>query len=287
VVVLVFAGCASQTSYEGAKNFVEPLTVGEMMAQDNVVVIDARGAESYELGHLDGAINLPPSLLTVTEPVGGLVASKEAFEKVMNTHGIANEDTVFVYDDKGGVYSGRVWWVMKLYGHEDVRIINMGAKGLEKAGLPMSAAAVAPKDVNYVAKDADTAILASLDEVTSVAEGTSDAKLLDVRSRAEFDEGAIPSAVLYPHTENLYSDGSFKSSRTIELNYKDKGFEKEDEIILYCKSSFRATQTAALLLEAGYTNVKVYDGAWLEWENQGMPSEEAAPNVVPTSQDAS
>ncbi len=287
VVALIFTGCVSQTSYEGAKNFVEPKTVGEMVGKENVVVIDARDAENYEQGHLDGAISLPTSLLTVTEPVGGLVASKEVFEKVMTEHGISNEDTVLVYDDKGGVYSARVWWVMKLYGHEDVRVINMGAKGLEKAGLAMSATAPAPKAVTYVAKDADSSILASLDEVTAVAEGTSTAKLLDVRSRAEFDEGAIPGAVLYAHTENLYNDGAFKSQRTIELNYKDLGFEKDDEIILYCKSSFRATQTAALLMEAGYANVKVYDGAWLEWENQGMPSEEATPTVAPTSQDAS
>ncbi|GKT30917.1 hypothetical protein ADUPG1_001750, partial [Aduncisulcus paluster] len=72
------------------------------------------------------------------------------------------------------------------------------------------------------------------------------------------------------------------SGRTIELNYKDLGFDKDDEIILYCKSSFRAAQTAVLLEEAGYSNVKVYDGAWLEWSSQGMPSEEKTPEVVPT-----
>ncbi len=287
VMVLVAAGCASQTTYTGASNIIEAKEVGQLLNVSGNVVIDARDLESYERGHLDGAINLPPSLITVSEPVGGLVASKEAFEKTMSGFGIANDDTVMIYDDKGGVYASRVWWVMKLYGHEDVRVINQGAKGLEKAGLAMSADTPQPDSVEYVAKDVNASLIASLEEVKAVANGESMAKLLDVRSRAEFDEGAIPSAKLYAHTENLYSDGSFKSGRTIELNYKDLGFEKDDEIILYCKSSFRATQTAALLLEAGYSNIKVYDGAWLEWQNQGMPSAEKAPEVVPSEQDAS
>lgn len=287
VVALVVTGCVSQTTYEGASNIVEPKTVGEMMNGSTAVVIDARDPESYERGHLDGAINLPPSLLTISEPVGGLVTSKEAFESVMSENGITNDDTVMIYDDKGGVYASRVWWVMKLYGHEDVRVINQGARGLELEGLAMSAAAPERAASSYTAKDADPSMLASLEEVKAAANGESTARIIDVRSRAEFDEGAIPSAKLYAHTENLYSDGSFKSGRTIELNYKDLGFKKDDEIILYCKSSFRATQTAALLVEAGYSNVKVYDGAWLEWQNQGMPSEEKTPEVAPTEQDAS
>lgn len=287
VVALIVTGCASQTTYNDAAHIVEAKTVAEMMQESGAVVIDARDTESYERGHLDGAISLPPSLVTVSEPVGGLLASKEAFEQVMSDKGISNDDTVFIYDDKGGVYSSRLWWVMKLYGHDDVRVINQGARGLEKAALSMSAETPVLEKTSYVAKDADVSMLASLDEVKAIANGESGAKLIDVRSRAEFDEGAIPGAKLYAHTENLYTDGSFKSGRTIELNYKDQGFEKDDEIILYCKSSFRATQTAALLMEAGYTNVKVYDGAWLEWSTQGMPSAEKKPETVVTESDAS
>jgi thiosulfate/3-mercaptopyruvate sulfurtransferase len=70
------------------------------------------------------------------------------------------------------------------------------------------------------------------------------------------------------------------SSRDIGLFYKDLGLEKDETIILYCKTSFRATQTAALLQEAGYKNVKVYDGAWLEWESKvgvQTPTEGTAP----------
>jgi len=287
VVALIVTGCASQVTYDGAKNIVEAKTVGEAMSNSEVVVVDARDTESYERGHLEGAICLPPSMVTISEPVGGLLASKEVFEQVMSDKGIANDDTVYIYDDKGGVYASRLWWVMKLYGHEDVRVINQGTRGLERLGLPMSAETPVIEKTSYTAKDANTAMLASLDDVKAVANGESMAKLIDVRSRAEYDEGAIPGAKLYAHTENLYKDGSFKSGRTIELNYKDLGFEKEDELILYCKSSFRATQTAALLMEAGYTNVKVYDGAWLEWSNQGMPSAEKKTETVVTESDGS
>ena len=77
------------------------------------------------------------------------------------------------------------------------------------------------------------------------------------------------------------------SPRDTYLFYSDKGFKREDEIILYCRSSFRATQTLALLEEAGYKNVKIYDGAWLEWESKGGSTETKEEDAPITEQDGS
>lgn len=287
LLLMLATGCATNSTYEGAMNFVEPSEVAAYLSNGSAIVIDARGQEAYALGHLDTAICLTPAELTKEAEIGGLVADKSQVEQVLSNAGISNDDTLLIYDDNGGVNAGRIWWVLKLYGHDQVKIINGGAKGLEKSGLKMSAQVPNLEKTSYVAKDMDASMIASLDEVIQVTEGTSQAKLIDVRSKAEFDEGYIPNAINYTHTDNLYQDGTFKSSNTILLNYKDLGIKEDDQVILYCKSSFRATQTMALLKEAGFTNVKVYDGAWLEWQAKDMAPAEKPAEVKPSSSDGS
>ncbi len=285
---LLMAACAAQTTYDGsAQNIIEPDAVKQAMAS-GAVVLDARGAEAYAKGHLEGAHCMPVSKVTAEADVKGLVASKEKVAAALSELGIESDDLVLIYDDKGGVFSGRIWWVLTYYGHDNVKIINGGASGLERAALPMSATTPEVNASQYTVGDADQSMCASLEEVKQIAEGQSSVKLIDVRSAAEYAEGYIPTAINIPHTENLYSDGTFKSKRVIELNYADKGLSKDDNIVLYCKTSFRAAQTAALLNEAGYQNVRIYDGAWLEWQNQDVvPTVEPEEEVKPTSQDGS
>jgi thiosulfate/3-mercaptopyruvate sulfurtransferase len=276
---LIVAACVNDTSYPGTMNVIE---ADQVLAQmDSAVVIDARGQEAYDKGHLEGAIALSPTELVTDVPVPSTIAPKEQVEAVLGSKGIDQDTTLYVYDDNMGVSAARIWWTLKVYGHEKVLIVNGGASALVGAGAPLSADATVLPEKTYVAKDADTSIIASYDEVKALSDAPQDGvEILDVRSAAEYAAGYIPTAINYAHTKNLYSDGTFMSSRDIGLFYKDLGLSKDDEIILYCKSSFRAAQTFALLQEAGYSNLKIYDGAWLEWEQQGAPAtpvEQAAP----------
>lgn len=286
VLLASLVACAGPTDYRGAVNIVEATEVTSLI-EKGALVLDARGEEAYQNGHLEGAVCLPPAALSLESQIPGLIASKEDVEKKLSEMGIANDSIVLVYDDKGGVYSSRIWWMLKLYGHADVRVINGGARALEKAALKMSAESPVLTPSDYHANALEDALYATLEDVKNAIDSEGKIKLIDVRSTAEYAEGHIPTATLYPHTENLYSDGSFKSKSTIELNYRDLGLTKEDAIILYCKTSFRATQTALLLSEAGFSNVKVYDGAWVEWQNQDMPPAEKEQEVKPSSQDGS
>lgn len=272
-LVLMFSltACSVDTTYPGTRNIVEASQVGkDYLAGGKVIVIDAREPEAYAKGHLKGAVSLTPTELSVGTPVPGLLAPKSQIESVLSAKGISNDSIIYVYDENGGVYSGRLWWVLKVYGHENVMIVNGGSKALVNEKLELSADAANLPATKYVAKEADTSMIATFEDVKSLTETPVDGTVIvDVRSQAEYDAGYIPTAVLYPHTKNLYSDGTFMSSRDLGLFYKDAGITKDENIILYCKTSFRATQTAALLQEAGYTNIKVYDGAWVEWEQKG------------------
>lgn len=292
-VVLVLSLLAAlsacvQTEYKDAMNVVEASALEAAMKDSNTVILDARSKEEYDNGHLEGAIHLPPSKLTVSEPVSGLIAPKETVEEVLGAAGISSDTTVYVYGSKGGVYAGRVWWVLKVYGHENVKVVNDGEDAIVGAKLNLTLDVPTVTPTTYTAKaDNSESMIASLEDVQAIAEGNTEGCIIDVRSQAEFDEGAIPTAVLFPHTKNLYNDGTFKSARDIYLDYNDLGISKDEPVILYCKSSYRATQTLLLMEEAGYNNVKVYDGAWLEWSTKDMPKAEKVETTTPSSQDAS
>jgi thiosulfate/3-mercaptopyruvate sulfurtransferase len=288
VLALVTAfGCTIDTRYDDAVSVVEASEVKSMMADPNVVVIDARSADEFGKGHLKGAVNLSPDALNAEGEPPAMLGSKEQFEAVMSEAGISNDMTVLIYDASGGVQASRLWWAMKSYGHADVRVINQGAQGLEKQAMEMSLEVMDLQATAYEASDMDSSMYASIDDVKSSIE-SGEGVLIDVRTRAEFDEGAIPTAINYSHTNNTYTDGSFKSVRDIYLNYTDLGIKKDTPVILYCKSSYRATQTALLMKEAGFENVRVYDGAWLEWSTAGdVPVIEVEDQVPVNNQDAS
>jgi thiosulfate/3-mercaptopyruvate sulfurtransferase len=290
ILAFSLVGC-NVTEFKEGENLIEASELVSLLSESNTVVIDARSEEEYNNGHLQGAINLPPSLLTVSEPVSGMIASKSQVEKVLGEHGISLDSKVYIYDNEGGVFASRVWWVLKSYGHETVKVINNGEKAIvalspNQLKLTLEVPQITP--VEYIAKELDLTTYASIDEVNAVVTGQKEARIIDVRTQAEFDEGAIPTAILYPHTKNLYNDGSFRSGRDIYLDYNDLGIDKDVPVILYCKTSFRATQTLLLLKEAGYNNVKVYDGAWLEWSTKGMITEEKSDEkVTPSASDGS
>jgi thiosulfate/3-mercaptopyruvate sulfurtransferase len=287
-LTLTLTGCMNDTSYTGSSNVVEVTEVAAELGSDGVIVVDARDADVYAKGHLEGAINIPTGKLVSSYPVKASVLSKSAFEKLLGAKGISNDSKVYIYDDAGGVYSSRVWWTFKLYGHATVEVVNGGAKALVKEGLNVVVDVPELPKTTYTAAKKDMSLLASMEDVKVKAEDESNgAILLDVRSTAEFAEGSIPNAILFPHTENLYKDGTFKSASTIELNYKDKKINKEDTVLVYCKSSFRAAQTMLLLNEAGYENVKLYDGAWIQWSESGLPITGAETAAPITAQDAS
>ncbi len=285
----ILTACVNDTTYSGDKNIVEPTKVADVyLNDDESIIIDARSSEAYGKGHLKNAINLSPDMLVVDKPVAATIAPKAKVERVLGDLGITNDSMIYIYDDNNGVSAGRVWWTLKVYGHENAMIVNGGADSLVKLGLELSIEETSLEKSNYQAKEANADMIVDYDTLVGIVEDKdSRVKIIDVRSVAEYDAGNIPGSILYPHTNNLYKDGTFMSSRDISLFYDDKGFEKDDELILYCKSSFRATQAFALLEEAGFTNVKVYDGAWLEWESMGGPLESQTEKAPITVQDGS
>lgn len=277
----LLTACVNDTSYPGTQNIIEAADAIARANGSDVILVDVRGEEAYAKGHAKGAISLSPTELVSENPVAMSLPSKAQLESVLGLKGISNDTTLYLYDDNGGVSASRVWWTLRVFGHEKVMIINGGERSLLNAGVELSLEVPNLQPVSYLAKEMDDSKIITFEALEALIESDdSNHVLLDVRSLAEYEEGFIPTAKLYPHTRNLYKDGTFMSSRDLGLFYKEAGIKKDDFIVIYCKSSFRATQTLALLEEAGYSNMVIYDGAWIEWESRSdkiTPVEPAAP----------
>lgn len=288
-MVVGLAACSANdvpTDYLDSNNVIEADQLVDVLSDSKTIVIDARSEEDYNKGHLKDAINLPIGEITISDPVKGMIAPKEQVERALSKRGVSNDSNIYIYDNKNGIYASRIWWVLNVYGHENVKVIDGGDVAVVKAvgsqGLTADSTELTAS--KYVAKDADLSTYATIDDILAVVEDeNSPVRIIDVRSAAENAEGSIPGAFLYPHTLNTEEDGTFKSPWEIYLDYEDKGFERTDEIYVFCKSSVRATQTLLLLQEAGYENVKVYDGAWLEWSEKDVPKEEKVEEKVAPS----
>jgi thiosulfate/3-mercaptopyruvate sulfurtransferase len=210
------------------------------------------------------------------------IIPKPAFEKLMSQAGIGGETTVVLYGDNNNWFAAWAFWQLKMYGHNDVRLINGGRKKWIAEGRELTTDIPRISSTTYRAKDPDLSFRAFLPEVMKAsAEGTS--QLVDVRSPQEFSGellappglpetcqrgGHIPHAKNIPWAKACNDDGTFKSPEELKALYGSVGIGGEKPVIAYCRIGERSSHTWFVLKYLlGYKNVKNYDGSWTEWGN--------------------
>jgi len=245
---------------------------------------------AYDKGHIEGAVKLDWKT-DLQDPLRRDFVSKEQFEKLLSEKGISNDDTVVLYGGNNNWFAAYAYWYFKLYGHENVKLIDGGRKKWELDSRPLSEATVSRPATQYRAKDADTSIRAFRDEVVAAI---GQKNLVDVRSPDEFagklvapahlpQEGAqrpghIPTAVNVPWSKAANEDGTFKSDDELRKLYADAGLDTSKDTIAYCRIGERSSHTWFVLRELlGEPNVKNYDGSWTEYGSLvGVPIEKGA-----------
>jgi thiosulfate/3-mercaptopyruvate sulfurtransferase len=290
--VLLFVSCGPDFAGEGDSIIEADEAIG-MIGKDGVVLVDTQGANYYQMEHVSGAVNIARADIVVNEPYPNLVGTKSQIEKVLGSRGISNDATVLIYDTNKNMDSARLWWTMLAYGHspEKVKVVSGGMDALRAAGASVDSEKVLLSPVRYTAKNFDDSMIATLEEVKAQVNSPSeDTCIIDTRTDEEFAEGTIPGSLHYNFENNNFSDGTYRSVQQIRINYLELGVEPDDTVILFCKTSIRGAQTYLALYNAGYRNLKLYDGAWVEWSSKPSlpvqkPEESGAP--VPTVQDGS
>lgn len=286
----VFTGCNGHTFAKSEKShLLEAKQLTAEMQKDKVVVVDMQSPENYAKGHVTGAVNIPTDEIVISVPVKNMLTTKKKLEKAMNKAGISNDTSILVYDDDK-MSAARFMWTMWMYGHEDVTVVDGGIEAVKAANVSIDTAEVVPEKGNFTAGEPLQNYLATTEDVLAqVNSPDSNVILLDVRSDEEFAaEGKIPTAIMRNYLKNYYADATLKSVQTTQIDYLQEKIYPENEIIIYCKTSFRAAPVFLNLYEAGYRNIRIYDGAWLEWTmDSARPVELMQGAAAPSKKDAS
>ena len=260
----------------------------EHLNTDGVVLVEVdEDASAYDVGHIPGAVKLDWKL-DLQDQVRRDFVSKEQFESLLSDKGISNDDTVVLYGGNNNWFAAYAYWYFKLYGHNDVKLLDGGRKKWELDGRELSKDEVKRSATSYQAQDQDNSIRAFRDE-TVAAIGVKN--LIDVRSPDEFSgkllapahlpqeqsqrAGHIPTALNVPWSKTANEDGTFKSDDEIRAIYAGVGLDDAKETIAYCRIGERSSHTWFALHELlGHENVKNYDGSWTEYGSLvGVPIE--------------
>ncbi|GGS20922.1 MULTISPECIES: sulfurtransferase [Actinokineospora] len=271
----------------------EDVLVSAAWAEENltapgVVFVEVdEDASAYDAGHIPGAVKVDWKK-DLQDPVRRDFVDQAGFEKLLSARGIGNDDTVILYGGNNNWFAAYAYWYFKLYGHQDVKLLDGGRKKWELDGRPLDTEVPSRPETSYSAKPQDKALRAFRDEVV---DAINTKNLVDVRSPDEFSgklaapahlpqeqaqvKGHIPSAINVPWSKAANEDGTFRSDDELRELYKDAGLDEGKATIAYCRIGERSSHTWFVLRELlGYEDVKNYDGSWTEYGSLvGVPVE--------------
>lgn len=237
--------------------------------------------EAYDSGHIPGAIgwNWKNQL---QDQLRRTIASKEDFERLLQESGIENNTTIVLYGDNNNWFAAWAYWLLKYYGHNDLRILDGGRKKWEAEGRKLVTDIPEYTTADYSISNEKVQYRAFRDEIVQLL-NTDDFGLVDVRSPDEFTgkilappglnelsqrPGHIPGASNIPWSTAVNDDGTFKSKEELTDIYGNEGITPDKEIIAYCRIGERSAHSWFVLNELlGFPTVRNYDGSWTEWGN--------------------
>ncbi len=273
------------------RNYAHPdVLVSTEWVAEHVDDSDVRVVESdedvllYDTGHVPGAVKVDWHVDLNDSLIRDYV-DPDRFAALMNEKGIGPDTTVVFYGDKNNWWATYAFWVFKLFGHDDCRVMDGGRGKWEAEGRPMTTDVPSYEAPGYPvpARD-DSRIRAFREDVLTHVRG--DGQLVDVRSPQEYtgellhmpdypQEGAvrgghIPGARNVPWARAIDPEShTFKPADELEAIYmQEQGLDPHDEVVAYCRIGERSSHTWFVLTHLlGFEKVRNYDGSWTEWGN--------------------
>jgi thiosulfate/3-mercaptopyruvate sulfurtransferase len=227
----------------------------------------------YPEGHVPGAVYVSPVAIRDGKAPPTFLPTPAAFEEMMATLGIGDDTRVVVYDERGGIYAARLWWILNYFGHQNVALVNGGWLKWTAEHRPTSTDVPAPRSARFTARPQPKWVATAADVVGAI--GKAGVTIVDARTAAEIEGtdlrnirrgGFVPSSVPV-YWEDLLDlpQRTFKSADELKKIYEAHGILPSQEVIAYCQVGMRASVDLFALHLIGYDKLRNYYGAWEEW----------------------
>ncbi len=272
-----------------ARDFVEVDWLVAHLGDARLRVVDARsvphggavsmppGREQYAAGHLPGAVHLDyaDDLSDPATPYAARVAPPALFAQVMRENGIGDDSIVVAYDAGTIPFAARIVWMLRYFGHDEAYVLAGGLPAWTGARHPLSTDTPAIVPATFTAR-AHASLRASRDEVLAIAEGRSDVQLVETQRDQTYvqRDRDIRNAVRLSGSLLLEDarGGRVADAATLQGLVRDAGLDPHARTVVSCGSGVSASGAWLALREAGFADVAVYDGSWMEWEHDALPS---------------
>ena len=271
--------------------------LAQHLGEPGLVVVDASwylpamnrsGRAEYESGHVPGAVYWDlDELSDRSSPLPHMLPEPGDLARAIGLLGIGNDDRVVVYDGSGtNLSAARVWWTLRVMGHESVTVLDGGLKRWRGEGRPLQSGRARWEPKAFQARPRPELVRSLADLHAAVQAGS--AGILDARSSGRFAGtepeprpglrgGHMPGARSLPYAELSGPDGTMLPPDEIRRRLTSAGADLTRPIILSCGSGVTACVLALGLELAGHREYAVYDGSWSEWGRLDGPPVEAGP----------
>jgi thiosulfate/3-mercaptopyruvate sulfurtransferase len=243
----------------------------------DVIIIDARGVMPYRFGHIKNALSLVVESVISMAPNGAnLVIDAPIAEEVFTSLRIDDRKIVVVYGEYMDPSAARIAWTLMYHGHPNVKILDVGLNEWQKSGLPVTRQISNQKQSNeniHFESKIDSTIRADADIIKAKQlQDQSGTLIVDARTPIEHMQARIPGSILDNWEEGLGRNGEMmKSKEDLERDFEEKRISKDKVIICYCHSGARASHKYLQFKQAGYNNIKLYDGSIIDWARRRNP----------------
>lgn len=262
-IILSFLLLTAFVSVSIAQDLISAAEAKKLLTNKTTVIVSTRKASDYAKVHIKNSVNISiADLASTTEPVGILKTPTE-LATILGEKGIIPTKKIIIYGTGSAKASGRLYWILKYLGFNDVKIMDGHMHSWRTARGPVTGAATKTSSATFTPK-VNSKIFCNKAYVKTKL---TTAVIVDVRDDTEWGAGHINGAKHLEFNNVLADGGKLKSKAELEALFNTAGMTKNKEIILYCATSVRAGIVfLALTSILEYPNVKVYDGAYNEWK---------------------
>jgi thiosulfate/3-mercaptopyruvate sulfurtransferase len=240
----------------------------------NLVIIDTRDNITYRFRHIKNARPLGiERTISVADNGANLVVDGSIAERIFTELGIDDSKTVIVYGEYGDPSAARVVWTLMYHGHPNVKLLDIGFRQWHKAGLPTTRQTPTQKPSTSLFKSKINCTIRADAEIIKAKQSDPNVIIVDARTAQEHFQARIPGSILHNWEEGLDDDSGrvVRYKDELQKDFEQRGITKDKEIICYCHSGTRASHKYLQLKEAGFNNVRMYDGSIIDWAQRHNP----------------